>query len=299
MNRMGPLRRTQLDAASIASAEVSAFIPLDGDRLRAALDRQSVGAGCPNHWDARVVATTSSTNSDLLREARGGHAFTRPVLLAAEIQTAGRGRLGRTWHSAPGASLTVSYALRVARRLAELEGISLVCGLAVRDALLKHGVRAELKWPNDVLVDARKLAGILVEAHALASSTIVIVGIGINVLPGSSDRAGGDRRALPGSDLRTAGWMVEDRNELAADLALALEKRLARFAETGFPEFASEWNAADALRDSLVSLGTTPGEIVTGFERGVDRSGGLLIEIDGTRKRFIAGDLSLRAIGLA
>lgn len=275
--------------------------------MRTALDQRCIDEGVTNRWDVRVAGATASTNSDLLREARGGHAFTRPTVLAAEIQTAGRGRLGRSWNSAPGASLTASYALCVARRIGALEGISLVCGLAVRDALARHGVRAELKWPNDVLVDGRKLAGILVEAHALPTSTIVIVGVGINLLPRGSDTASSDARAVTPAitpaitaiDLQSAGSALQDRNVLAADLGIAIEKRFARFAETGFAEFASEWNAVDAFRNRRVSLGTAINDTVFGIERGVDATGRLVIEIGGKQRRFIAGDLSLRALASA
>ena len=226
------------------------------------------------------------------------------ILLAAEFQTAGRGRLGRNWESAGGVSLTASYALCVARRLAELEGMTLVCGLAVRDALGRHGLRVDLKWPNDVLFDGQKLAGILVEAHALADATIVIVGVGVNVLPRDPDTAGNGVRALAAIDLHSAGCPLEDRNLLAADLAVALGARLARFAESGFAAFASEWNEVDAFRNQPVSLGmsgpgTKTNDSVVGIERGVDASGRLSIEIDGQHRQFIAGDLTLRALAAA
>ena len=311
MIRIGQLRSPGFDTTvgitPLAIDEGSSSIPLDRHRLQSVLDRRCVEEGVATSWDARVVTMTASTNSDLMREARSGGRFARPVLLAAEIQTGGRGRLGRAWHSTPGASLTVSYALCVARRLAELEGISLVCGLAVRDALARHGVLAALKWPNDVLVDGRKLAGILVEAHApaaaaaaaAAAATIVIVGVGINVLPQSAEAARRETNALAPIDLQSAGCSLHDRNILAAELALAIERRLARFATTGFAAFASEWNAIDAFRDRRVflraALGTSPGETVAGLERGVDASGALSIEVDGELQRFIAGDLSLRA----
>ena len=281
-----------------------ASIALDRERLQRALDRRCLEDGLADAWDARVVAATASTNSDLLDEARAGRTFSRPAVLAAELQTAGRGRLGRTWVSARGASLTASYALNVARPLSGLEGITLVCGLAVRDALARHGLRVDLKWPNDVLVDGRKLAGILVEAHALAASTIVIVGVGVNVVPRDPDTADNGIRALAAIDLHSAGCPLEDRNRLAADLALALGARLARFAESGFAAFASEWNEVDAFRNQPVSLGMSgPGTktdvSVVGIERGVDASGRLSIEIDGQHRKFIAGDLTLRTLAAA
>lgn len=295
MNRTGQLRRREPDPTSGERAGRPTRIPLDQKRLQAALDQRCAAEGTINRWDVRVVATTASTNSDLSREVRGAQGLARPVVLAAEHQTAGRGRLGRVWHSAPGASLTASYAICVARRLGAVEGLSLVCGLAVHDALAGLGVPVELKWPNDVLVDGRKLAGILVETYALPAATIAIVGVGINVLPAHGfDSVDPGAPAVPAIDLHGAGCALDDRNVLAADLAIAIEKRLARFSEQGFSAFASEWNAVDAFRNRQVSLGTA-----AGIARGVDANGRLLIEIDGQQHRFIAGDLSLRTVAAA
>src|SRR5678815_1226990 len=114
--------------------------------------------------EVRVVERCTSTNDMLLKE-------THPVLLAAEEQTAGRGRRGRRWHSAPEAGLTFSLGRRIRRPARELAALSLVAGVAAARALRALGVRrAALKWPNDLLVDGAKLGGILVEARTPASS---------------------------------------------------------------------------------------------------------------------------------
>src|SRR5690606_17014668 len=124
----------------------------------------------------RVVTRCSSTNDILLREAPA-----HPVLLAAEEQSAGRGRRGRRWHSAPGAGLTFSLGRQMRRPARELAALSLVPGVAVTRALRASGVAsAALKWPNDLVVHGAKLGGILVETRSGASSAYAVIGVGIN-----------------------------------------------------------------------------------------------------------------------
>ena len=146
--------------------------PLDADALTARLVRPG------GLWrDIRVVSETGSTNADLLAEAQAGAA--EGLVLVAETQTAGRGRLGRSWSSPPRAALAFSVLLRpVAVAPAARAWLPLLTGIAVAAALrAEAGVTATLKWPNDVLVDGRKIAGILAEAHGDA----IVAGVGLNV----------------------------------------------------------------------------------------------------------------------
>src|SRR5215831_9859206 len=145
---------------------------LDAARLNGAL------APWPGLWrEVRVVEETGSTNADLLAEARSGAG--EGLVLVAEAQTSGRGRLGRRWISPPRRALTFSVLLRPAVPAGSLGWVPLLAGVAVASAL-EHtaGVDARLKWPNDVLADDAKLAGILAERWGSA----IVVGIGINVL---------------------------------------------------------------------------------------------------------------------
>ncbi len=269
-------------------------VALDGAALMQALAvARSRSARAP--WEAEVVFATQSTNSDLLSAVRTATPV-GPVVRAAELQFAGRGRLGRRWSSAPGTSLTASFALTVRRRLSELDGATLVCGLAVHAVLEDFGVDARLKWPNDVLVDDAKVAGILVEAHATGESSILVIGIGINVT-GEADR---DARSAGAGPLRrttlaAVGANAIDRNVLAARLARSLEAHMGEFEAAGFGGFVERWNAVDAFAGRQVTLEATPGTLQTGNARGVDDRGALLIEIDGRRQRIVAGDVSLRA----
>src|SRR5687768_14521915 len=134
------------------------------------MDRLDAAAIVVPGVEVRVVERCTSTN-DLALKAQS------PVLVAAEEQTAGRGRRGRRWHSAPGAGVTFSLGRRIRRPVRELAALSLVAGVAAVRALRAMGVdNACLKWPNDLVVDGAKLGGILVETR----TGIAVIGIGIN-----------------------------------------------------------------------------------------------------------------------
>src|ERR671914_1433521 len=124
------------------------------------MDRLDASAiGLPN-VEVRVVDRCGSTNDLVFKER-----LEKPVLIAAEEQTAGRGRRGRRWHSAPGAGATFSLGCRIHRPVRELAALSLVAGVAAARALRALGTDARLKWPNDLIVDGAKLGGILVESR--------------------------------------------------------------------------------------------------------------------------------------
>ena len=274
------------------SVRAHPFTPL----ANAALEKSAAG------WDVRLVGSTASTNTDLSRTVRGATGFVGPRLVATEFQSAGRGRLGRRWSSTPGASLTASFALRVERSLARIDGATLVCGLAVRDVIAASGVPASLKWPNDILVDDCKLGGILVEAHDAGSATILVVGVGLNV--GAREPIEVDQAALPDTDLERCGGRMLDRNQLIGQVGGALRARLAVFATSGFAPFIDEWNGVDALRDRAVLLqpalhaaSDSPPRSRSGVARGVDLGGALCVDVDGVRTRVVSGDISVRPAG--
>ncbi len=265
--------------------QTAAFAVLDAAAIRRGLSR----------WRVQVAGSTGSTNADAMAAVRAD-ARAVPAVFASELQTAGRGRRGRRWTSAPGVSLTASFAMRVERRLGALDGSTLVCGLAVRDALRGLGVAARLKWPNDVLHDGRKLGGILVEAQAAGDATVVVVGVGLNVA------SAGPTDGLPATDLACAGARSVDRNALIVALGNALERRLACFARDGFAPCVDEWNAADAFGGADVELRPVGGDPATsraGVARGVDAGGALLLDdAAGARSRVVSGELSLRPAGV-
>jgi len=238
-------------------------------------------------WPAVVLDDIDSTNAEALRLVAAGQAA--PFLVLAERQSAGRGRRGRAWSSPFAQNLYYSLVLRVEGGMRQLEGLSLVVGLAVRQTLLALGVAsAGLKWPNDVLVDNRKVAGILLELVGDPADVChVVLGIGINVNMQSADID----QAWTSLHLET-GHMV-DRNRLAALLGDNLRIYLERHHQEGFSALQSEWESAHLWQGRPVSL-IAGSNSVDGVVLGVDHQGALRLDVDGIEKSFSGGELSLR-----
>jgi len=244
---------------------------------------QALGADA-RRFDADLLAVCDSTNAVLLARAEAG-APTGTVVIAA-TQTAGRGRRGRAWVSGPGDSLTFSLLWRFAPGTAPL-GLSLAVGVAVTNALEKVGAgETALKWPNDVLKDGKKLAGILVElvpgqAHA------AVIGIGLNLrLP----------QALPAEVRETAAELdlPVEVNALLGTLLIELRAVLESFAATGFAGLRDMWQARHAHQDAPVRLLSDFAPPRDGICRGVDVDGALLFESGGRIERILSGEISLR-----
>jgi BirA family biotin operon repressor/biotin-[acetyl-CoA-carboxylase] ligase len=243
-----------------------------------------------------IVDQLDSTSSELLRRAprRDIHG----AALAAEWQTAGRGRRGRTWTAVAGGSLTFSLGWRFEQGAGFLAGLSLAVGVGVVHALEKEGlVGVSLKWPNDLIFRHLKVGGILVELNgdALGPSTVV-VGVGLNVrLPRELRRD----ITQPVTDLTAVagrGAPPIDRNRLLARLIAELSETLARYARDGFAPFAAEWQHRHAYQGKPVKLTLPDGAAVTGKVAGVDASGALVLADGPRRARFLSGEISLRRV---
>lgn len=220
---------------------------LQTDRLEAELDRTAATVGRP----LTVLGATGSTNDDARRGARDG--AVSGAAWVADQQTGGRGRQGRTWHSPPGENVYLSLLLRLRLAPEALAPLSLVAGLAVADAVERHldPGRAKIKWPNDLLVDGRKLAGILVETTLRGEEAVVVIGVGINVL--TLDFGPGPYRRPPTS-LALEGARPS-RESVAADLLAALGRRLNTYGRDGWSEaLAHDLEVRDALRGDRVRL---------------------------------------------
>jgi BirA family transcriptional regulator, biotin operon repressor / biotin---[acetyl-CoA-carboxylase] ligase len=248
---------------------------LRADVVRDAVVRASGGAVGPGGlWTSvEAVASTGSSNADLL--ARGGP---EGQVLVAEAQTAGRGRVGRTWVSVPGDSLTFSVLLRPASVPPAARGwLPLLTGVAVAAAVRSvAGVAAVLKWPNDVLVGDRKLAGILAEQSP--ASGAVVIGIGLNVatpqaaLPVSPN-------GLPATSLLVEGAQTA-REPLLAEILRGLERLYLAFRADPDPErsgLLAEYTAACATLGRTVRVELPAGRMLAGRAEGIDRGGRLLV----------------------
>lgn len=234
-----------------------------------------------------VVAQTGSTNADLLTRAAGLEA---PLLLVAEHQSAGRGRAGRSWLSSPEGSLTFSLAWKFDGGPQQLTGLPLAIGVALAETLGALGQQVQLKWPNDLLKDGDKLAGILVETQsAPGGGTWSVIGIGLNLLmPDEVEaRLGRSAAGMP--------WLARmDRDALLAALLDGLAGALREFAARGFAAFSARWNLRHAWQGETVVLLDQGTVLHEGRAAGVDDSGRLLLDTADGRIAVMAGDVSLR-----
>ncbi|MEX1168439.1 MAG: biotin--[acetyl-CoA-carboxylase] ligase [Hydrogenophaga sp.] len=230
-------------------------------------------------FTVEILPTVDSTNSELMRRARAG--LMEPLLLAAEQQMAGRGRMGKAWHSAAaGQSLTFSMAMPLAP--ADWSGLSLAVGVSVAEALHPD---VRLKWPNDLWFQGRKLGGILVEtAHTGQSAgapRMVVAGIGINIARPVAARlpvpdAGASAAMAPVSPAGLAEICVgQTAGETLEAVAPALARDLQRFAAHGFNAFADRF----AQRDALVGLAVKLSDGREGLALGVDATGALQLRL--------------------
>jgi BirA family biotin operon repressor/biotin-[acetyl-CoA-carboxylase] ligase len=180
---------------------------------------------------------------------------------------------------------------------ADLGALGLVIGVCELRALHALGVTgAKLKWPNDVLVDERKLGGILIELRAeSAGPACVVIGIGLNVALGAPLLAQIAETGIAATDLVTAGLVEPSRNSVAGALVDSCIRGLLEFERDGLRPFVENWRDADALQGKMVDVRGAVGEVTRGLARGVDLHGALLVETaDEGLKKFVSGDVSVR-----
>lgn len=237
-------------------------------------------------FSVEILPEIDSTNTELMRRARAGR--TEPTLLVAEQQTAGRGRMGRAWQSSAGDSLTFSLGLNFSP--ASWEGLSLAVGVSVAQSLsAASGEQIQLKWPNDLWWQGRKLAGILIETATLpqakAQERFAVIGIGINVKPRVFDEALTTQPAW----LQEISPASSPKTALQA-LFLHLLGDLLEFERAGFAAFSSRFAARDGLYGREVAL--SDGR--AGRAQGVDGSGALLVHTSQGLQRISSLEVSVR-----
>jgi BirA family biotin operon repressor/biotin-[acetyl-CoA-carboxylase] ligase len=267
---------------------VNAFTALDAEGLRSCLQ-----AATPK-VDLLVLEEIDSTNAFLLGEAAAkGAGVMSGRACIAEIQTAGRGRRGRGWFSAPGASLTFSMLWRFEQRLDFLAGLSLAAGVAVVRVLrVLDADEVRLKWPNDVVHRHRKLAGILVETQSDGAASVAVVGIGINLQLPFEIRERIDQAV---TDVASVLPALPGRSEFAALLLHELARVLEQFAREGFSGLREEWATMHAYQGQAVHMHGADNRKVTGHVVGVAADGALLVDTGTGEQRFYSGEISLRA----
>lgn len=237
-----------------------------------------------------IIDHATSSNALLLQAASQGAASGR--VLAVEWQSAGRGRLGRTWHAGLGEALTFSLLWRFECGLAALSGLSLAVGVAMMRALRELGVNdAGLKWPNDVMLPSGKLAGILLEAQGdMLGPSAVVIGIGLNLaVPAEVSKIG-----QKVGDLSACGVSLGQRNQVLAALLKHLVSVLREFSADGFTALHKEWERAHIYDQRPVEILMPDGKRIEGIAQGVTAEGALRVETAEGLREFHSGEVSLR-----
>jgi BirA family transcriptional regulator, biotin operon repressor / biotin---[acetyl-CoA-carboxylase] ligase len=262
-------------------SDASGRPPLDAARLAAAEPDLLPGV------TVEVVEQAPSTNA--LVAARAQEGAGEGLVVVAEHQTAGRGRLDRSWETPPRSGLTFSLLLRPSVPLGSWPWLPLLAGYAVAEALRAAGHPAAVKWPNDVLLGEDKVCGILVERVETPSGPAAVVGVGINV--------GMTAAELPvpqATSLAAAGGPVPDRTDLLVAVLASLGETYAGWQEGGEPaatRLAASYAEACATIGRRVRVDLPSGEVLEGTATGVDPSGRLLVAHDGGPTAVSAGDV--------
>lgn len=253
--------------------------PLNAEMIRSHIQ------GAPVHTCAVIGSTNQYMMAQLERWQKG-------ECLLAETQTAGRGRRGRQWHSPFGSQFIMSMYWRLDDGPSAAMGLSLAIGVTVVRALEAQGYQGlSLKWPNDIYMARRKLAGILVEMSAAVGGLChLVIGVGINLnLPDEVIA----RLDQPCAHL-TEQIEVIDRNKLSAAIIHALRETLALFEQQGLSAFLTEWNRLDMFMQQPVKV-LLGDQIIHGTYCGIDGQGNMLLQDGNGIRKFVGGEISLRA----
>lgn len=301
--RFGVTRATIYNAIQAAQALGITIFSVRGRGYRlpnpvTLLDAPAILEACGEYaswFHLQVLTQVDSTNRYLMQESARGVAHGTCVV--AQIQTAGRGRRGRSWLSQLGGSLTFSLLWRFQCGAAGLSGLSLVIGLALVRALHEAGYPdVQLKWPNDLLVrhegQWHKLGGILIELQGdMEGPSAAVIGIGLNLEIEPALRAHIEQ---PVMGLNQLSGPAVNPNVLLGKCLASLVLHLNQFTETGFPSFQAAWTAQHAFHQQAVNLLMANGQVIPGHVIGVAEEGSLLVETAQGEQRFHAGEISLR-----
>ena len=283
-------RLARLGVALIVEPEAVA-LPRPADLLDVRQLRHAVPRLRPEAVHVRFAV--GSTNTILTERLRAG--ATAPELCTAEIQTEGRGRRGRRWIAGLGQSVMLSVSWRFSPRSNEPSGLSLAAGAALAEALAAGGFGSVmLKWPNDLVVGDRKLAGILVEASRSRSGSVAgVIGVGFNLDLAPADSVRIDQ---PWTDFAREFGRVPARSWLVSQAANAILDACDQYRDHGLGPFAARWSERDALRGRAVRV-LSGGASMEGVARGIDGDGALLVEHRAGVARCNSGEVTVRALG--
>jgi BirA family biotin operon repressor/biotin-[acetyl-CoA-carboxylase] ligase len=258
---------------------------LEKPRIVAALENNAP------RFNLELVDCVDSTNTLLLQKA--AQSAVQGSVAAAEWQTQGRGRHGRSWQANLGGALTFSLLWRFEQGVGFLSGLSLAVGIALARALELLGVTGvNLKWPNDVLHHFRKLAGILIEVQGdVLGPSFAVIGIGLNLKLAEAVKSGINQAV---TDVYSVTGEMPDRNRALACLLVQLGKVLDDFSAKGFGLLREEWQGLHAYQDRNVRITLAGGKTEEGNVIGVDANGALLLFSGQGERHYNSGEISMR-----
>lgn len=293
---LGSARAQLADHGVLQDEDGAWHAPAGVDLLDRARIDMLLAASCPDPCRAEILGVTGSTNDharsrleELADEA------SRPGVVLAEAQAAGRGRRGRGWQSPVASNLYMTQIEPLRGGPETARGLSLAVGVAVAEALDRvHGVDIALKWPNDLLVDGRKLGGILVELAMVRGRCHALLGIGVNVRVPAYVARDIDQ---PWVDLATLGVAAPARNETAAAVIASVRDMAENFRARGFDaRMRARWQTRDPFFGRDVEVSGQDGAI-SGVALGIDEAGELLVDTPAGRRTLGAGEVSIRLAG--
>lgn len=254
----------------------------------------------PSNFNITLFDTLDSTNTFLLNKFKKGRTDNCSIpVVATEYQTNGRGRAGRLWQCGFGDSITFSFCWRFEQGISALSGLSLIIGIAVIRVLRSFvSSNVSLKWPNDILFDNRKLAGILIELRGeIFGPSYAIIGIGINYKLSDIIKSFINQEV---TDLSSISEIILDRNQILSALLTEFLDILPTFSDYGFTPFMKEWISYHAFEGKAVSLILPNGNVIVGTVDGVVDDGSICLVTSTGRNSYNVGDISIRlnAFGL-
>jgi len=251
------------------------------------LDKNKIISGISKDIEVVVLDQTDSTN-DYFVDAQYASS---PSICLAEQQLKGRGRVGRKWYSPYGCNIYLSLLYKFSN-IHEISSLSLVIGLAVREAITKICNNDDdlfVKWPNDIFYKDKKLGGILIESKTLGEDIYVTAGIGINVNLAEEDV----KIDTSWTSIKKITGRDQDRNQLVVEMVNNILSYYKNFQKSGFEYFMNEWKEKDLLQGKQITL-DQDSEKVEGLCKGVDDMGNLLLRLeDGSLRSFNYGDTSI------
>jgi BirA family biotin operon repressor/biotin-[acetyl-CoA-carboxylase] ligase len=260
-----------------------------------AIERWLADAGSDVACAVETVEETASSNADLMARAREAQ-FPQPVLRATDFQYEGRGRQGRPWLALPRHALLFSVGMPLAALPASLPAITLACGVGLAECLQQRGVDVQLKWPNDLRFDRRKLGGILSELAVDAEARYtLVVGVGLNLHLEPSARAAIDQPAAALDELLPASVVAAEREAWIGRFAAVILQTLDLFSREGFAAFRPRFNALMEGRGCEVDVLDNGRVALSGRLLEVDAYGRLLIDAGASAPRAVSvGDVAFR-----